>query len=193
MDHNSRRITPLLVLLLLGIAVPSAARPLQVADSPFGAVEWESLATLQKSAPAHEPDLHFGPILGAMFLRVGDAEFLAPIYGGSVRRDAYTLFLGDGRIGADDRLRFGGLRYGLPTGLYVQVTGVDARQVISEYEAYTHRATGAMAGVGYERLGRRFHGSLSGGGGGFQLVTPKQVASETSFGFYVAGHAGFTF
>lgn len=193
MDHDSRRIAPLLLLILLGIAVPAAARPLQVDTIPFGAVEWDSLAALQKSADLREPDLHFGPILGAMFLRVGDAEFLAPTYGGSVRRDAYTLFIGDGRIGADDRLRFGGLRFGLPTGLFLQVTGVDARQVLSEFNAYTHRATGAMVGAGYQRLGRRFHGALSGGGGGFQLVTPKQVESETSFGFYVAGHAGVTF
>jgi hypothetical protein len=185
--------TGLLLLLLLLSAAPASARPLEADSGPFGAVEWDSLVALQKAAEQQEPDFHVGPILGAMFLRVGDAEFFAPIYGGSVRRDAYTLFLGDGRVGSDDRMRFAGVRYALPGGLFLQATAVDARQVLRDFDAYTHRAIGGIGGVGYERSGRRFHGSLSGGAGGFSLETPKQVEAETSFGFQVAGHAGVTF
>ena len=199
MSDTSHRTWPLLQLLAVATAfalaaVPAAsARPLQAQDGTFGAVEWDSLVALQNSDPRTEPAFHFGPILGAMFLKVGDATFFAPTYGGSVRRDDSTFFLGDGRIGSDDRVRFAGLRFALPRSLFGQVTAVDARQVLTEFDAYTHRAIGATAGVGYERLGRRFHGSLFGGVGGFDLVTPKQEDSETAFGFSVSGHAGFTF
>lgn len=193
MSSILRRIL-LALLPLVALAVPAFARPLQADAGGFGALEWDSLVALQNARQLHrEPEYHFGPLLGATYLRVGDAEFSAPIYGGSVRKDAYTLFLGDGRIGGNDRIRFAGVRFGLPTGLFFQVSAVDAWQVVSDFDTYSHRATGATGSVGYEWLGRRFHGSFSGGAGGFDLVTPKQEESEIALGFQLSGHAGVTF
>jgi len=184
----------LALLALVALAVPAFARPLQADAGGYGVVEFDSLLALQNASQAHhEHGYHFGPLLGATYLQVGDAEFSAPIYGGSVRKDAYTLFLGTGQIGGNDRMRFAGVRFGLPPGLFFQVNAVDAWQVVSDLDAYSHRATGATANVGYEWLGGRFHGSLSGGAGAFDLVTPKQEESETAFGFQLSGHAGFTF
>jgi hypothetical protein len=197
MPRTARR-TPfhlfaLLLLFLGGPALPASARPLQSGDGSFGAVEWDSLVALQRAAEGREPAFRFGPILGTTYLRAGDATFFAPTYGGSISKNAYTLFLGDGRIGGEDRVRFAGLRRALPGGLFVQLTGLDARQVISDLDQYTHRAVGAAGSVGFQWRGRRLHGSVAAGAGGFDLETPKQVVSETVLGLHLAGHAGFTF
>jgi hypothetical protein len=151
-----------------------------------------------ESVEVHEPDFYLGPILGAMFLSVDGNEFFSPMYGGSIRKGVYTLFIGEGRIfsrhdGNDDRFRFGGLRIGPPNGLFFQAVGIDARQLILERDVYTHRAIGGTGGIGYQRSGRHFNGSIAAGAGGFNLVTPKQFDSESSIGFYVTGHAGLTF
>jgi hypothetical protein len=194
MSSILRRIL-LALLPLVALTDPACARPLHADAGGYGVVEWDSLVALQNAEQARrEHGYHFGPLLGATYLRVGDAEFSPPIYGGSVRKDAYTLFLGGGgRIGGNDRVRFAGVRFGLPPGLFFQVSVVDAWQVVSDLDAYSHRATGATGSVGYEWLGGPFHGSLSCGAGGFDLVTPKQEESETAFGFQLSGHAGFTF
>ena len=190
-----RILLALLALLpLVALAVPACARPLQADAGGYGVVEWDSLVALQNAQQARrEHGYHFGPLLGATYLRAGDAEFSAPTYGGSVRKEAYTLFLGGGQIGGNDRVRFAGVRFGLPPGLFLQVSAVDAWQMVPDVDAYSHRATGATGNVGYEWSGGRFHGSLSGGIGGFDLVTPKQEESETVLGFQLSGHAGFTF
>lgn len=151
-----------------------------------------------ESVERHEPDFYLGPILGAMFLSVEGNEFFSPLYGGSIRKGVYTLFIGEGRVfstkdGNDDRFRFGGLRIGPPTGLFFQVAGIDARQLILERDVYTHRAIGGTGGIGYQMSGRHFHGSIAGGAGGFNLVTPDQYDSEKSIGYYLVGHAGLTF
>lgn len=158
----------------------------------------DTLVVRQETVERHEPDFYLGPILGAMFLSVEGNEFFSPLYGGSIRKGVYTLFIGEGRVfsrndGNDDRFRFGGLRIGPPNGLFFQAVGIDARQLILERDVYTHRAIGGTGGIGYQRSGRHFHGSIAAGAGGFNLVTPKQFDSESSIGFYVTGHAGLTF
>ncbi len=165
---------------------------------PGGAVQRDTLIVRHESVERHEPDFYLGPILGAMFLSVEGNEFFSPMYGGSIRKDVYTLFIGEGRVfstkdGNDDRFRFGGLRIGPPTGLFFQVVGIDARQLILERDVYTHRAIGGTGGIGYQTSGRHFNGSIAAGAGGFNLVTPRQFNSESSIGFYLAGHAGLTF
>jgi hypothetical protein len=158
----------------------------------------DTLIVRHETIERHEPDFYLGPILGAIFLSVEGNEFFSPMYGGSIRKDVYTLFIGEGRVfskhdGNDDRFRFGGLRIGPPNGLFFQVVGIDARQLILERDVYTHRAIGGTGGIGYQLSGRHFNGSIAAGAGGFNLVTPKQFDSESSLGFYLAGHAGLTF
>ncbi|MEO6461778.1 MAG: hypothetical protein ABIP29_01755 [Candidatus Eisenbacteria bacterium] len=163
-----------------------------------GAGGRDTLIVREVSVERHEPDFYLGPVLGAMFLSVEGNEFFSPMYGGSVRKGVYTLFIGEGRVFSkndsnDDRFRFGGLRIGPPNGMFFQAVGIDARQLILERDVYTHRAIGGTGGIGYQRSGRHFNGSVAVGGGGFNLVTPKQFDSESSIGFYVTGHAGLTF
>jgi hypothetical protein len=163
-----------------------------------GAAQRDTLIVRQESIERHEPDFYLGPILGAMFLSVEGNEFFSPLYGGSIRKGVYTLFIGEGRVfskgdGNDDRFRFGGLRIGPPNGLFFQAVGIDARQLILERDVYTHRAIGGTGGIGYQRSGRHFNGSIAAGAGGFNLVTPEQFDSESSIGFYITGHAGMTF
>jgi hypothetical protein len=165
---------------------------------PGGGGQRDTLIVRQEIVERHEPDFYLGPILGAMYLDVEETEFFSPLYGGSVRKDNYTLFIGEGRVfstgdGNDDRFRFGGLRIGPPTGFFFQFIGIDARQLILERDVYTHRATGATGGLGFQWAGRHFHGSAAGGIGGFNLVTPRQFDSETGFGFYLSAHGGLTF
>ena len=185
----------------LGMDKPGAY--LVVVQRPPGAPSMvpggrDTVVVRQEIVERHEPDFYLGPILGAMYLDVDGNEFLSPIYGASVRKDQYTLFLGEGRVfsehdGNDDRFRFGGLRVGQPTGFFFQVVGIDARQLILERDVYSHRATGGTGGIGYQWSGRHFNGSVAGGLGGFNLVTPSQFDAETSMGFYLTGHAGLTF
>ena len=158
----------------------------------------DTLVIKDETIVRHEPDFYLGPILGAMYLDVDGNEFFSPMYGGSVRKGVYTLFIGEGRVFSeddsnDDRFRFGGLRIGPPTGLFFQVLGIDARQLVLERDVYTHRATGGTGGIGYQWAGEHFHGSVAGGLGGFNLVTPAQFGAETSLGIYLSGHAGLTF
>lgn len=158
----------------------------------------DTMVVYHETVERHEPDFYLGPILGAMFLSVEGNEFFSPLYGGSVRKGVYTLFIGEGRLFSrndsnDDRFRFGGLRVGPANGLFFQALGIDARQLILERDVYTHRAIGGTGGIGYQRSGRHFNGSIAVGAGGFNLVTPKQFDSESSIGFYVTGHAGLTF
>ena len=165
---------------------------------PFGPGGRDTLVVYHETVETHEPDFYLGPVLGAMFLSVEGNEFFSPMYGGSIRKGVYTLFIGEGRVfskndGNDDRFRFGGLRIGPPNGMFVQVLGIDARQLILERDVYTHRAIGGTGGIGYQASGRHFNGSIAVGAGGFNLVTPKQFNSESSVGFYFAGHAGLTF
>jgi hypothetical protein len=165
---------------------------------PGGGAGRDTLVVYHQTVETHEPDFYLGPILGAMYLSVEGNEFFSPLYGGSIRKGVYTLIIGEGRIfsakdGNDDRFRFGGLRIGPPNGMFFQVFGIDARQLILERDVYTHRAIGGTGGVGYQVSGRHFNGSIAAGAGGFNLVTPKQFNAESSFGFYLTGHAGLTF
>lgn len=165
---------------------------------PGRAAGRDTLIVYHESVERHEPDFYLGPILGAMFLSVEGNEFFSPMYGGSIRKGVYTLFIGEGRLfskndGNDDRFRFGGLRIGPPNGMFFQAVGIDARQLILERDVYTHRAIGGTGGIGYQLSGRHFNGSIAAGAGGFNLVTPRQFDSESSIGFYVTGHAGLTF
>jgi hypothetical protein len=158
----------------------------------------DTLIVREQTIERHEPDFYLGPILGAMFLSVEGNEFFSPMYGGSIRKGVYTLFIGEGRLFSrndsnDDRFRFGGLRIGPANGVFFQAVGIDARQLILERDVYTHRAIGGTGGIGYQLSGRHFNGSIAAGAGGFNLVTPKQFDSESSIGFYVTGHAGLTF
>jgi hypothetical protein len=189
----------------LGMDKPGAylvlvRRPLGMPTMVAGR-QWEAPGRdtlVVESIERHEPDFYLGPILGAIFLNVDGNEFFSPMYGGSIRKGVYTLYIGEGRVfskndGNDDRFRFGGLRIGPPNGIFFQALGIDARQLILERDVYTHRAIGGTGGIGYQMSGRHFHGSVAVGGGGFNLVTPKQFDSESSIGFYVTGHAGLTF
>ena len=158
----------------------------------------DTLIVREVAVERHEPDFYLGPILGAMFLSVEGNEFFSPMYGGSIRKGVYTLFIGEGRLFSkndsnDDRFRFGGLRIGPANGMFFQAVGIDARQLILERDVYTHRAIGGTGGIGYQMSGRHFNGSIAAGAGGFNLVTPRQFDSESSIGFYVTGHAGLTF
>ncbi len=165
---------------------------------PGGGGGRDTLVVYHQTVETHEPDFYLGPVLGAMFLSVEGNEFFSPMYGGSIRKGVYTLFIGEGRLfsrndGNDDRFRFGGLRIGPPNGMFFQVVGIDARQLILERDVYTHRAIGGTGGIGYQMSGRHFNGSIAAGAGGFNLVTPRQFDSESSLGFYLTGHAGLTF
>ena len=155
--------------------------------------------TVPPSSAGTEPGFHLGPILGAMFLSADATTFFSPMYGASVRRNPYSLFLGDsgafatGGEGSGDRFRFGGVRYGQPTGVFFQLIAIDARRVSPERDVYTHRATGGTGGVGYQWAQGHLHGSITGGLGAFDAIVPGEAESKTAFGFSVTGHAGFTF
>jgi hypothetical protein len=177
------------------VAKPTAAKP--TATKPVATKPVATKPVAAKPSEGADSDIHLGPLLGAMYLSVDGNEFVSPMIGGSIRRDRFTAFLGGGGLfpedGEDDRFYLGGLRYGPSLGPFVELVVVDARQVAVERGAWTHRATGATGGIGYREGEGHFQWSVGAGAGAFKLVTPKQIDSETSFGFSLAGQAGFIF
>jgi cell division septation protein DedD len=176
-------------------AVPTEPKP--TTPKPTTPKPTTTKPTATKPSEGADSDIHLGPLLGAMYLSVDGNEFVSPMIGGSIRRDRFTAFLGGGGLfpedGEDDRFYLGGLRYGPSLGPFVELVVVDARQVAVERGAWTHRATGATGGIGYREGEGHFQWSVGAGAGAFKLVTPKQIDSETSFGFSLAGQAGFIF
>jgi len=142
-----------------------------------------------------------GPTIGVVYVNVDGNDFLSPSIGGVVRHDNVVLFMSDGRTfeetrreeGRDDRLRYGGIRFGQPTGLYWGFTYLDARRLMVEYDQYTYRAVGGTVTGGYQRSGAHLYGNLGVGVGMFNLVTPAKIDADWKPGFAAMASVGLTF
>jgi len=142
-----------------------------------------------------------GPTIGVVYVNVDGNDFLSPSIGIVIRHDNVMLFMSDGRTfeetrreeGRDDRLRYGGIRFSQPTGLYWGFTYLDARRLMVEYDQYTHRAVGGTITGGYQRAGAHLYGNLGVGLGLFNLVTPAKIDADWKPGFAAMASVGLTF
>ncbi|MGH2400901.1 MAG: hypothetical protein ACRDF6_13780, partial [bacterium] len=131
-------------------------------------------------------EVRFNPHAGVVYLRAGDEDYFSPQVGLGIRKGNFSLFAAYGRTFEDpddDRIMTSGLRVGQEEGLFFQLGFVDARKLIPHFDEYTARAVGITAGAGFGWRPRPIDITLTGGVGGFNVVTEDELKDEWEFGF----------